>query len=357
MAGTDRQTLFSGTEAPPPHLALDAEQLGAYLAPRVEGLGRIVQIEKFKGGQSNPTYRLTGEQGSCVLRRKPPGKLLASAHAIDREFNVMSALTRVGYPVPRPRHYCEDESIIGSAFYIVDYCPGRVYWNAEMRGMNNADRTLAYDAMNAALAELHRVDYRAIGLGGLGRSGDYCARNLARWTKVYRESKLVEIPDMELLAAALPERLPKQESTVLLHGDFGLYNIIFDPERPTINAVLDWEMSTLGDPFVDLAHHCRAWWDIPDPERGSVTSLRDHDIASLGIPDMDSYIAHYCKRMGVSEVPYRRFYFGYAQFRNAAMIQGILKRYAAGTASSGTTVHHQDRVFALAALARQTLGI
>ena len=355
----DRQALFSGTEAPPEHLALDVPRLARYLADKMQGLdglGEAFRVEKFKGGQSNPTYKLSGPGGCYVLRRKPPGPLLASAHAIDREYRVMQAVGTVGFPVPRTYLYCEDESIIGSAFYIVSHHPGRVFWNAEMPGVSAADRAAAYDDMNVRLAQLHQLDFAALGLGDLGRVGDYTARNLARWSKVYEQSKLIDIPDMDWLMKTLPEMLPRNERTCLLHGDFGLYNIILDSDAPRIDAVLDWEMATLGDPFVDLAHHVRAWWEPPDPEGGSATSLKGRDLAALGIPAMDDYIDQYCRRMGLSELPHRNFYLGFVQFRYAAMVQGILKRVAIGTSSSRATVHRQERVVEIAALARRTIA-
>ena len=355
MEVVDRQRLFSGTEAPPVGLELDAVVLAAFLARHIDSLEHIVSIEKFKGGQSNPTYLVKSDVGDFVLRRKPPGKLLASAHAIDREYRVLNAVSSAGYPVPKTYLYCADESVIGSEFYIVGYNPGRVYWTADIPDEIPANRAVIYDQMNARLADLHRLDFGRIGLDDLGRVGGYAARNLARWSKIYRESELVSILDMDWLIGRLPEMLPPDERTCLLHGDFGLYNLIIKPQAPEISAVLDWEMATLGDPFIDLAHNVRAWWEVPDPTGAAATSLRGHDLAALGIPKMDEYIDRYCARMGVPELPYRNFYLGYAQFRNAAMVQGILKRAAIGTASSRAKVHRQERVLEIAALARATI--
>jgi len=355
MAAIDRQTAFSGTEAPPEHLALDVPRLAAFLAGKVEGLGDAFSVEKFRGGQSNPTYKLTGPGAVAVLRRRPPGKLLPSAHAIDREYRVMEAVGRAGIPAPRTYLYCTDESIIGSQFYIVGFNAGTVWWNAEMPGSDPASRAAVYDDMNARIAQIHTLDPAAIGLGDLGKAGGYGARNLARWSKIYGESRLVDIPDMDWLIARLPDLLPPEERVCLVHGDFGLYNVIVAPDRPAIDAIIDWEMATLGDPFIDLAHHVRAWWEVPDPKGGAATSLKGLDVHALGIPAMDEYIDAYCRRMGLAELPYRRFYLGYAQFRNAAMVQGILKRAAIGTASGRASVHRQERVFEIAALARATL--
>lgn len=351
----DRQALFSGTEAPPEHLALDCDALLRYLAPRLAGLGPRLEAVKFKGGQSNPTYRLTSGSQTYVLRRRPAGKLLASAHAIDREYRVMNALAGIGFPAPRTHLYCDDESVIGSHFYIVDCIDGRVFWNAEMPGVAPSERAVVYDAMNALLARLHQIDPVAIGLGDFGPTENYAARNLARWSKIYVQSKLVDLPDMDWLMATLTQRLPVEQKATLLHGDFGLYNIILHPERPEILAVLDWEMSTLGDPFIDLAHHVRPWWELPDHAGGSVTSLVGQDLDALGIPTMDDYISRYCERMAVADLPDRDFYLSYAQFRYAAMVQGVLKRAAEGNNANRTVLHTQDRVADIARIARATL--
>jgi aminoglycoside phosphotransferase (APT) family kinase protein len=351
----DRQALFSGTEAPPAHLIIDGDSLLRYLKGRLQGLEAPLEIVKFKGGQSNPTYRISSGIRSFVLRRRPPGQLLESAHAIDREYRVLSALAEAKFPVPQPRLYCDDASVIGSAFYIVDFHDGRVFWNAEMPGTDPSFRTAVYEQMNVLLARLHALDYRALGLGDFGKTGGYAARNLARWAKQYVQSKLIDIPDMDWLMEALPKRLPQREDTALLHGDFGLYNIIVHPTQPTILAVLDWEMATLGDPLIDLAHHVRAWWDPPDPVGGSATSLKGLNLSALGIPSMDDYIAAYFRRRGIAAVPDMTFYIGFAQFRYAAMVQGILKRAKDGINSSRRVLHTQDRVVEIAALARRTL--
>jgi aminoglycoside phosphotransferase (APT) family kinase protein len=354
MSAINRQVLFSGTEVPPEHLRFDVRALARYFAGRLEGLGGEFTVEKFKGGQSNPTYKLSGER-SYVLRRRPPGRLLPSAHAIDREYRVMTALARVNFPVPRPYLYCEDESVIGSAFYVMSLNLGRVFWNAELAEVERVERRAIYDAMNVRLAELHGLDVKALGLADFGPSSGYVARNLARWSKVYRQSELISIPDMDWLIDRLPAMMPMDERSCLVHGDYGLYNIVVATDGPRIEAVLDWEMATLGDPFVDLAHHVRPWWEPPNTG-GAATSLREHDLAALGIPSMDAYIEAYCRRIGVAELPYRPFYLGFAQFRYAAMIQGILKRATLGTATSRAMLHRQERVFELAALARASLA-
>jgi len=354
MSTTNRQALYSGTEPPPEHLKLDTGTLGRYLAPRLAGLGEHFAVEKFRGGQSNPTYRLTGE-ATYVLRRRPPGPLVPSAHAIDREYRVMSALSKAGFPVPKPHLYCEDESIIGSAFYVVSYCAGRVFWNAELEGVAPAERSAIYADMNTRLAQLHAFDVDALGLADFGPRAGYLARNLSRWSKIYRQSELVALPDMDWLIERLPELLTPEEPALLLHGDYGLYNLVIAPDQPRIDAILDWEISTLGDRWVDLAHHLRAWWEPPDP-RGAATSLHGFDLRALGIPSLDHYVGAYCRTLGVSEPPHWRFYLGFAQFRLAAMVQGILKRASLGTASNRVMLHRQERVAEIAALARATIA-
>jgi aminoglycoside phosphotransferase (APT) family kinase protein len=352
---TDRQLLFSGTEQPPAHLAIDANALARYLSRHLDGISGPLEIVKFKGGQSNPTYKITARDRTYVLRRRPPGKLLESAHAIDREYRVLSALSRVKFPVPQPHLYCDDDGVIGSAFYVADFHEGRVFWNAEIPGADSVCRAALYDEMNALLVRLHELDVAALGLGDFGRTGGYAARNLARWSKQYVESKLIDIPDMDWLMETLPKRLPGSESTTLLHGDFGLYNIIVHPSKPEILAVLDWEMATLGDPLIDLAHHVRPWWDPPDPLGGSATSLIGRNLKELGIPDVDSYMSRYFGRRPSMPAADMTFYIGFAQFRYAAMVQGILKRTQAGINSSRAVLHSQRRVVEIAALARRTL--
>jgi len=353
---TDRQTLFSGTEAPSAHLAIDAQSLGRYLNRHLEGMSGPLEVVKFKGGQSNPTYKISGRDKSYVLRRRPPGQLLESAHAIDREYRVLSALSKGQFPVPHPHLYCADESVIGSAFYVVDYQEGRIFWNAEMPGMDPGQRAAIYDRTNALLARLHDLDVDALGLGDFGKPSNYIARNLARWSKQYVQSQLVEVPDMDWLMKTLPERLPRSESTALIHGDFGLYNIIVHPTNADVVAVLDWELATLGDPLTDLAHHLMPWWNPPDRVGGSATSLIGFDLGELGIPSMEDYIALYCQRRGLSAIPDLTFHLSYAAFRYAAIVQGILKRAKDGANSSRKVLHTQDRVFQIAATARRTLS-
>jgi len=349
----DRQAIFGGTEAPPAHLALDPDALRRFLGPRLPGMDGPIEAVKFKGGQSNPSYRLEGPSARYVLRRKPPGALVATAHQIDREYRVIAALHEVGIPTPKPWLYCADVSVIGSEFYIAEYVEGRVFWEADLPGVTPVDRAAIYAEMNAVLARIHALDVGAVGLGDLGRKEAYVARNLARWSDIYRKSALIAIPDMDWLMEELPKRLTPGETSTFIHGDYGLYNLIVHPSEPRILAVLDWEMATIGDPLVDLSHHARPWWDIPDPN-GSATSIRDIDRAALGIPEMGDYLEDYARRRGMA-LPDMRFYLAYAQFRYAAMVQGILKRASDGTASSRVMLHRQERVVEIARMARTTL--
>jgi aminoglycoside phosphotransferase (APT) family kinase protein len=350
----DRQALFDGTEAPQGHLVLDLERLAGYLRPRLQGIEGPLSATKFKGGQSNPTYLLSSGAHRWVLRRRPPGALVQSAHAIDREYHVLGAVRGARVPVPETYVYCEDESIIGSQFYIVAYVEGRLFWDADLPAVAPAERTALYLAMADELARIHSLDFTAIGLAGFGGSGAYTARNLSRWSKIYNQSRLEDVPDMDWLMAELQVRLPADEPVTLIHGDYGLYNIMFQPDRPEVAAILDWEMATLGNPWVDLAHHVRAWWE-PADDSGSATSLAAHDLDALGIPSMEQYIGLYAAKCGLDVPADLGFYLAFAQFRYAAMVQGVLKRAASGTASNRTMLHTQDKVHRIARLARQSL--
>lgn len=351
----DRQEMLSGTEVPPEHLALDEKSLGAFLAPRLEGMDGGFRVEKFKGGQSNPTYKLVGAGKSYVLRRRPPGNLLASAHAIDREYRITKVLAEAGFPVARPEIYCEDETVIGSAFYITQFVDGRVFWNADVPGVSKADRTAIYDSMSDFLARLHQLDFNALGLGDFGKQTGFTERNLKRWCGIYEQSKLVDLPDVDWLMKELHQRLPASEPTAILHGDFGLYNAMIHQTEPRIEAVLDWELSTLGNPYIDLAHNTRAWWEPEGFVEGTATTLVGVDLEAAGIPSMENYIEAYCRRRGIDEIPDLQFYLGFVQFRYAVMIQGILKRASVGTSVNRRVTHSQDRVATIAALARKTL--
>jgi aminoglycoside phosphotransferase (APT) family kinase protein len=294
---------------------------------------RIATLEQFKGGQSNPTYRLTSADGrKFVLRRKPPGKLLPSAHAVDREYRVISALHPTGFPVARPHVLCEDESVIGTAFYVMDYVEGRVLWDQSLPGMTKSERHAIWEELNRVIAHLHSLDYRALGLEEFGKPGNYIARQVARWSKQYQASETEPIRAMHDLIAWLPNNIPPETGTTVVHGDFRLDNVIFHPREPKILAVLDWELSTLGDPLADFAYHCMSWHIPPGQFRG----IGGLDLVALGIPTEAEYVRMYCKRTGRDgiEASHWDFYMAYNLFRIAAILQGIAKRVVDGTAAS-----------------------
>ncbi len=299
---------------------------------------KILEIRQFKGGQSNPTYRLRAKDGrNYALRRKPPGRLLPSAHAVDREYRVISALHPTGFPVARPLVLCEDESVIGTVFYVMDCVEGRVLWDQSLPGMSKAERAAVWDELNKTIAQLHRVDYRSVGLEGFGKPGSYIERQVARWSRQYQASQTEPIEAMDRLIAWLPDNIPPESATTVVHGDFRLDNAIFHPTEPRILAVLDWELATLGDPLADFAYHCMSW-HIPPGEFRGIAGL---DLTSLGIPSEKEYVARYCERTQRNSIDpsHWDFYMAYNLFRIAAILQGIMKRVVDGTAAS---VHARD---------------
>ncbi|MEW5864626.1 MAG: phosphotransferase family protein [Pseudomonadota bacterium] len=310
----------------------DVARLVDYLRGRIEGFTGPVTVEQFRGGQSNPTYRLSAGGRRYVLRRKPPGKLLPSAHAVDREFRVIRALHAIGFPVARPHVLCEDESVIGTAFYVMDYVEGRVLWDQSLPGMTQAERRAIYDELNRVIALLHTVDYRAAGLADFGRPGNYIERQIARWTKQYRASETVRIEAMDRLIEWLPANIPPAAETTVVHGDYRLDNTIFHPTEPRILAVLDWELSTLGDPLADFSYHCMSWHIPPGKFRG----IAGLPLAELGIPSEREYAALYFRRTGRPPVDPSvwDYYMAYNLFRIAAILQGIARRVVDGTAAS-----------------------
>lgn len=323
---------FTGTMPVQDRHRFDAARLEAYLRERVKGLAGPLTVEQFKGGQSNPTYRVTAGTRSYVLRRKPPGKLLPSAHAVEREYRVLTALRDTGVPVPRTYCLCEDETIIGTAFYVMGYVDGRVLWGPALPAMDNAERAAIYDEMNRVIAALHRVDYAAVGLAEFGKPGNYFARQIARWSKQYRASETEPIDAMDRLIAWLPENIPASDETTLVHGDYRLDNLVFHPTQTRIVAVLDWELSTLGHPLADFAYHCMSWRIPPGPFRG----LGGIDLGTLGIPAEGDYVATYCRRVGRGSIDpdHWDFYLAYNMFRAAGIAQGIMGRVVDGTAAS-----------------------
>jgi aminoglycoside phosphotransferase (APT) family kinase protein len=350
MSGTDRQSTFSGTKEVAERLRFDVGGLEDYMRANVKGFAGPITLSQFKGGQSNPTYLVATPTRKYVLRRKPPGKLLPSAHAVDREYRVIGALHAQGFPVAEPVIYCADESVIGTAFFVMSHVDGRVIWDAQMPSSNPTERALVYDAMNATVARLHSFDPAAIGLGDYGRGENYVARQIERWSKQYRASETEKIEDMERLMAWLPAHLPPAQPTRLVHGDYRLDNMILAPDAPKILAVLDWELSTLGDPVADFAYHLMQW-DMPPSEAGT-GSLVGCDLAALGIPSRDAYVEAYVKRTGLDPRPYLPIYSAYNFFRIAAILQGIVGRVRDGTATSAHAAARAELVRPLAATAR-----
>jgi len=332
MTQLDRQAAFSGTREVAAALAFDVARLEAYLAGQVPGFAGPLRVRQFKGGQSNPTYLLETPARAYVLRRKPPGKLLPSAHAVDREYRVIRALHGQRFPVAAPVLYCADETVIGTPFYVMSYVAGRVFWDPHMPDAAPAERAAVYDAMNATLARLHAFEPAEIGLADFGRGENYVGRQVERWSKQYRASETERIDEMERLIAWLPKNLPPPGPVRLVHGDYRLDNMIVAPDAPKILAVLDWELSTLGDPLADFSYHLMQW--VMPPSDAGVGSLVAHDLAALGIPPIDVYVDRYVERTGLDPRPHLPVYLAYNFFRLAAILQGIVGRVRDGTATS-----------------------
>jgi aminoglycoside phosphotransferase (APT) family kinase protein len=315
-----------------PRNAIDGERLAAWLAENVAPLDGPLEIVQFKGGQSNPTYLLAAGAQRYVLRRKPPGKLLPSAHAVDREYRVIRALAGSDVPVARALALCEDDAVIGTAFYVMEYVAGRVYWDPQLPELAREGRAAVHDEINRVIAALHSVDFEAVGLGDYGRSGEYIARQVARWSKQYQASETEKIEAMDRLIAWLPENIPAGDETSIVHGDYRIDNVIFHPTEPRILAVLDWELSTLGHPLADFAYHCMVWRIPPGVFRG----LGGADLGALGIPSEHDYVAAYCRRTGRAGIEPRdwEYYMVYNMFRIAAIVQGVMARALQGNASS-----------------------
>ena len=337
---------FSGTMPMEERLAFDVGRLEDYLRRHIDGFPGNLRVEQFKGGQSNPTYKLTAGTSRYVLRRKPPGSLLPSAHAVDREYRVITALARAGIPVARSRALCMNESIVGTVFYVMDFVEGRVFWDQSLPGMTRPERAAIYDEMNRVIAALHRIDYRAIGLADYGRPGNYLARQIARWTRQYRDSETEKIDAMDRLIAWLPDNVPEGEESAVVHGDYRMDNLIFHPSEPRILAVLDWELSTVGHPLADFSYHCMSWHISPEQFRG----IGGLNLAGLGIPSEEAYVSAYCSRTGRARIEHRDFYLAYNLFRMAAILQGILGRAKDGTAASQDAVDIGRRARPLAEL-------
>jgi aminoglycoside phosphotransferase (APT) family kinase protein len=334
-------------------LAIDAERLEAYLSASVADFAGPVTIRQFKGGQSNPTYLIETPARWYVLRRKPPGKLLPSAHAVDREFRVITALSAQGFPVARPLHYCDDASVVGTPFYLMDFVEGRVFWEPDISDGTVAARAAIYDSVNSTLARLHSFDPAALGIADFGRGENYVARQVERWSRQYRASETERIEDMERLIAWLPGHLPPPAPVRLVHGDFRLDNVIVAPSSPEVVAVLDWELSTLGDPLADFAYYLMAWDMPPSPSGVGFGSLAGRDLGALGIPTRAAEVEAYRSRTGLDPGPHLATYLAYNFFRVAAILQGIAGRVRDGTATSDNAAGMATMVRPLAAKAWQ----
>lgn len=310
----------------------DIAKLDAYLRARIDGFGDGLAVHQFQGGASNPTFLLVTRSGGgfkrYVMRKKPPGVLLPSAHQVDREYLAMKCLAATDVPVPSTRLLCEDDRVIGTAFYVMDYVPGRILMDASLPSVAAADRTAIYDDFNATLAKLHSVDYAAVGLGGFGREGDYIDRQMGRFIKQYRAAETGPIPEMEELIAALPARVPGNRRTAIVHGDFKLGNMIVHPTEPRVVAVLDWELATIGDPLADLAFSAFAWHRTT----GAKAPLSGADIS--GIPSERDYVLAYCRRTGRGGIQGWNFYLAFGLFRLASIMQGVYRRILDGTVAS-----------------------
>ena len=334
MATVDRQQVFSGTKDVAAALRIDVASLERHLTAHVTGFAGPLTVQQFKGGQSNPTYLLETPQRRYVLRRKPPGKLLPSAHAVDREYRVIHALHAQGFPVAEPLVYCADDSVAGTPFYVMDFVDGRVFWEPQMPGIDPAERAAVYDSMNATVAMLHGFDPAKVGLGDFGKGENYVARQVERWSKQYRASETERIDAMERLIDWLPKHIPAGGPVRLVHGDYRLDNLIVARGKPKVIAVLDWELSTLGDPLADFSYHLMTW-HMPHSESAAGTAtLAGHDLKSLGIPTMNDYVDTYVARTGLDPRPHLPVYLAYNFFRIAAILQGIIGRVRDGTATS-----------------------
>ena len=322
---------------------LDEAALADWMEAHVDGFSGPLSMEKFKGGQSNPTYRVDAGGTAYVLRRQPFGELLPSAHAVDREYRIIDALHPTGFPVPRPYGLCEDRDVIGAKFYVMGLADGRSFWNGALPDLSPEDRRGVYLSMIDTLADLHLTKPAEIGLGDFGKPGAYCERQIGRWSKQYRLSETDSIPAMDNLIEYLPTAIPDQVDQTIVHGDYRLDNLIYRKDSPQVLAVLDWELSTLGDPIADFAYLMMNWIAPPDGRAG----IGGLDHAALGIPTMDEAIERYVARTGYP-VPPMDWYFAFCMFRLAAIVQGIKKRVLDGNASSDKAAQMAERVVPLA---------
>jgi aminoglycoside phosphotransferase (APT) family kinase protein len=345
---SERQDDYSGTTAVREAHRFDAAALERWMADHVAGFKGPLSVEQFKGGQSNPTYKLVTPQAAYVMRRKPPGLLLKGAHAVEREAKVLSALGGIGYPVAKVFGLCTDDAVIGSWFYIMEMVEGRIFWDATFPDVGRDARPAYFDAMNETLARLHQVDYAAIGLSDYGRPGNYFARQIARWSTQYLEdADAGRDPNMDRLVEWLPAHIPAGDETSIVHGDFRCDNMIFHPTEPRVLAVLDWELSTLGHPLADFAYHAMMYRMPPH----IVAGLAGADLVALNIPSEEDYVAAYCRRTGRDGMPDYDFTVAFNFFRLAAIMHGIKGRAIRGTAASAQAVKRGEVFPEVAALA------
>jgi aminoglycoside phosphotransferase (APT) family kinase protein len=349
MAGESGSTddVFGGTKPVEERHRFDEARLASWMKEHVSGFAGPLTVSQFKGGQSNPSFRLDTPAHSYVMRRKPLGKLLPSAHAVDREFKVISGLHPTGFPVAKPWALCTDDSVLGSWFYIMDNVEGRIFWNGTLPDASPAERRAIYEAEISTLARLHQFDPAALGLSDFGKPGNYFSRQIDRWTKQYKASETRRIEAVEKLIEWLPRTVPHQERVSVVHGDYRIDNMIFAPSEPRVAAVLDWELSTLGDPLADFTYFL-SHWVMPPEGRSGLAGL---DLAQLGIPSMEEAVELYCRLTNRNGLPELNWYFSYNMFRLACITQGIAGRVRDGTASSARAMEAGSRTEPLATAA------
>ena len=343
-----RDDIFSGVKPVEDRHKLDEKKLGAWLGANVKGYDGPLEVFQFKGGQSNPTYRLDTPARRYVLRRKPFGKLLPSAHAVDREYKVISALHKVGFPAAQTYGLCTDDRVIGAMFYVMEMVTGRIFWDGALPTLTPAERGEIYAAEIATLAQLHNYEPEKIGLGDYGKPGNYFARQVERWTKQYRASETGTVESMEKLMQYLPRTVPQQERVSVVHGDYRVDNMIFDATQPKVKAVLDWELSTLGDPLADFSYFLMLWHMPPASQGAGSSGIAGLDLKALGVPTVADACAQYCKLTNRSGIPDLDWYFAYNMFRIAAILQGIAGRLRDGTAASTMATETVKRIVPLA---------
>ncbi len=332
---------------------LNCDVLGAYLEAHIPGFANLTTAQKFAKGQSNPTYKLLADTGSYVLRRKPPGELLKSAHAVDREYRVITALHGSDVPVAKSYHLCMDETVIGSAFYVMEYVDGRVHWDPALPELSVSERASHYASMSKVLAAVHSVDLQQFGLSDFGRPQGYLSRQIALWSKQYRASETELLTDMEWLISHIDSKTPDNDERVaLVHGDFRLDNMIFHSQTSDVLALMDWELSTLGHPFADLAYQCM---QLRMPHDGIMSGLAGVDRTGTGIPSEEAYVSSYCEAMNIEEIPHWDFYVAFSFFRFAGILQGVKKRAITGNASNEKALVLGELVAPLAGMAVELL--